>query len=456
LIITATVLAVVATTPATAVAAPVDDGSRPGDPTLSIDPAAVQAAMTCRGPADGGNREPVLLVHGTSMTGLQAFGWNYLPELAARGYRVCTVDLPDRSLADIQVSAEYVVVAVHRLARESGRKVDILAHSQGALEARWAVRWWPSVQADVDDVVSLAGPNQGTTAALGGLMPATGCPACTQMTPGSAFLTALNSGNQTPGPVSSTSIYSTLVDQLITPNASAARIESAANIELQAVCPARVVTHGSIIVDAAAFALVTDAFSNSGPAAASRFNRATCSNTTFVALPPTLSLGILLQPITMPATAPIPTAEPPLKPYTRPAAAPSKTATTPVTRTVTPTAAGTTARPITVTFPNTPPAGSAPAPTASSRPASATPTQPEPPAGLSVQPAKATRSTGRSVPGPFAGLILVLLAGAAGTGTIHRRRRNARCGPAVQATSEGAVVGPPNAGPLPGVINAVS
>lgn len=294
------------------------DGSRPGDPELSVDPAVVRAAMECRGPLGGSGRESVLLVHGTSVTGAEAYGWNYLPELAARGYRVCTVDLPGRSLGDIQVAAEYVVVAVHRMARESGRKVDILGHSQGALEARWAVRWWPSVAAEVDDVVSLAGPNQGTTAAVAALMPLTPCAACIQMAPGSAFLTALNSGALPAGGPSTTSIYSTLIDELITPNATAARIQGASNVEIQAVCAARVVTHGSIVVDALVFALVLDAFGQTGPASPARVNRSVCLQTTFSKLPAGLTLDMLLQSIALPVGGVAPAAEPALKPYAAP------------------------------------------------------------------------------------------------------------------------------------------
>jgi hypothetical protein len=47
------------------------------------------------------------------------------------GIDVCTVDLPDRALTDIQVSAEYVVYAVRHMREHYHSKVDILGHSQG-------------------------------------------------------------------------------------------------------------------------------------------------------------------------------------------------------------------------------------------------------------------------------------------------------------------------------------
>lgn len=420
-------------------AAPAEDGSRAGDPALSVDPATVHAAMACRGPLNGGGREPVLLVHGTAVTGAQSYGWNYLPELSARGYRACTVDLPGRSLGDIQVASEYVVVAVHRLARESGRKVDVLGHSQGALEARWAVRWWPSVQAEVDDLVSLAGPNQGTTVALGAFTPLTECPACTQMSPGSAFLTALNGGDPTPGSVSYTSLYSTLVDELVMPNATAARIDGASNIALQALCAARVVTHASIIVDAVAFALVVDALGRTGPAAPSRFDQATCLQTTFVGLPGAMGgLDALLQPVAVPTGGAVPTAEPPLKPYARPAAA---RAAAPITGAATTTTEAAAARPAApASAGSTAPIGDTPLvaappddpvtdPAGTFTAAPAASTQSKPAGDLSAQPATATRSTRGMAVALLAGLVLTLFTGAAG-GVIVRRRQAGSRGPA--------------------------
>jgi hypothetical protein len=225
-------------------------------------------------------------------------------------------------MGDIQLASEYVVVAVHRLARESGGKVDVLGHSQGALEARWAVKWWPSVQAQVDDLVTLAGPNQGTTVSLAPFIPLLGCSACLQMAPNSAFIGALNRGDQTPGDVSYTSIYSTRYDELITPNDTAPRIEGASNLALQDLCRGRVVTHASILSDAAAFSVVVDALGQPGPATAARFNRATCLRSSYIGLSGTVgALQMLLSPHRAPAPGAVPTVEPPLQPYAQPQAA---------------------------------------------------------------------------------------------------------------------------------------
>lgn len=398
--------------PASAAAGPGE--RRPGDPRLSVDRGAVEAAMVCRGPVDGGGRKPVLLVHGSFFSGTENYGWNYLPELAARGYRACTVELPNRSIDDIQVAAEHVVVAVHRLARETGRQVDLLAHSQGVLQARWAVKWWPSVQAQVDDLVGLAGPNQGTTVAASPAVALGGCQACLQMAPGSAFLTALNAGDQSPGDVSYTSIYTTLVDELIVPNATAPLIEGASNLELQALCPGRPVTHVSIVADTAAHALVLDAFTQPGPASAARFSRATCRQTTFVGLPGTLGgVEMLLGPHTPPMVGTIPATEPPLKPYARrqseptsPASRPaprSTTSTTPAARAVAP-----------------PPAPAAPAPVARTVGSAAAPAPA--PAAVTARPAGTSRA---GEPGLLLLAVAALAVVSGGLGGIAARRARA-------------------------------
>src|SRR5437762_2819475 len=98
--------------------------------------------------------EPVLLVHGTFATDRENWGFNYALVLPKLGYDVCTVTLPNRSLGDIQVSSEYVVYAIEHMAAASGRKVDVMGHSQGAMQERWAVKWWPTVRSEVDDLVT--------------------------------------------------------------------------------------------------------------------------------------------------------------------------------------------------------------------------------------------------------------------------------------------------------------
>src|SRR5689334_158844 len=108
-------------------------------------------------------------------------------------------------MGDQQISAEYVAYAVMRMHQLSGRKVDMAGHSQGASMPRWAIKYWPSVRAALDDFVLIAGPNHGTTVAgspndltdaVGGMPPA-----FYQFSPGSNFVRHSNLGDETPGTI---------------------------------------------------------------------------------------------------------------------------------------------------------------------------------------------------------------------------------------------------------------
>ena len=331
---TALAVALLAVLPASAPAAA-------ADPALSVPQAQLDAALTCPDTFDSA-REPVLLVHGTGANSAENWSWNYGKVLPELGYDVCAVDLPNRALDDIQVSTEYVVHAILTMAERSGRKVDVMGHSQGGLQPRWAVRWWDAARAAVDDLVALATPNHGTLAAdtaCAGVE----CPgAAHQMKQGSAFLAALNSPDETPGDVSYTSVYS-LTDELVQPAAPepTAALEGASNIAIQDLCPGRVGEHAAMAADAVAYEMVIDAFTEPGPADPARFDPLTCAKTSFdgVTAGPMLDLALdELENGRFPDYRPL-AEEPPLAPYARPPApAPDQPAAQPAAPTTGPTA----------------------------------------------------------------------------------------------------------------------
>lgn len=138
-------------------------------PGLTVPEAALDGALRCHdAPNPNEDREPALLVHGTTQTGAEAWDWNwsFVPALNAEGVDVCTVDLPDR--ADIQTSAEYTAYAIRVMSERYDSQVDVMEFSQGPLEPRWAVKFWPDVRGSVDEQVGLEPPNQG--AAIGKIL----------------------------------------------------------------------------------------------------------------------------------------------------------------------------------------------------------------------------------------------------------------------------------------------
>src|SRR4051794_23379652 len=253
-----------------AVAAP----ARAADPPLRTPAAQLAAALSCPSGLASAPHEAVLLVHGTGLNAEESWAWNYVKTLPPLGRPPCTVTLPDKALGDIQVATEYVVYAIRRVAALSRRRIDVITHSQGGMEGRWAVRWWRSARDRVDDLVLLASPNHGIAAA--DLCAASGnCwSAVWQMRTGSTFLTSLDR-DESPAGVSVTNVYSQ-TDELVEPSTTVPTA-GASNVALQSICPGRPVHHAGLLADAVSGALVLDALSHPGGADPARIGRAVCA-----------------------------------------------------------------------------------------------------------------------------------------------------------------------------------
>src|SRR5437588_4830167 len=326
------VLAAIATVLLSGVAGPTAHGA--GDPTLSVDRAAVLAALHC--PATFARpRLPVLLVHGTGSTAEESWSHTFAKTLPLDGHDVCTVDLPARALGDIQVSAEYVVAAIHEVSGRAGRKIDVVGHSQGGLEPRWALKWFPSTRALVDDDVTISSTHHGSADAAGACAAGSCAPSVWQQRPGSMFLNALNTGDETPGDVSYTSIYS-LTDEVVPelPPPSTSMLAGARNVAIQDACPGRPDDHFSILWDAVAHAIVDDALDHPGPADPARLGSSVCFSAiapgldaSDVAYMHTVALGQTA--LSTLVTGPKSSAEPALMPYVLAAQSSASAASTP-------------------------------------------------------------------------------------------------------------------------------
>jgi triacylglycerol lipase len=242
----------------------------------------VASALQCSPAAHGRiNHRPVLLVHGTGLTPKQSWSWNYGMVLPALGYPTCTVALPQQALGDIQIASEYVVYAVDTMAARWHSQVDVIGHSQGGIEPRWALRWWPGLRSKVDHYIGLASPNNGIYAADACADSGDCWPAVWQMAHGSHFLAALNSAGEAPGPTSYTDIYSQTDDlvqpALVDPTAALTGGSNVSNVSVQSVCPGRYVNHGGMLVDAVVYAVVIDALTHQGPADAARIPISVCA-----------------------------------------------------------------------------------------------------------------------------------------------------------------------------------
>ena len=262
--------------------APVD---QPG-PALSVPEVTLARSVVCSENAKQSGKDVTLFVHGTTMTPGENFEWNWLRAMTDGDRPFCTVALPNRAMSDAQVSAEYVVHAVRDIHRTSGRKVNILGHSQGGLVPRFALRFWPDIRAMVDDYVGFGATNHGSYMVNALCPPGAGCsPSLWQQTADSAFTRATNSRQETFAGISYTNIY-TRTDEFVRPALDDTGTSSLhtgdgriTNVAIQDVCPLDVASEHIAVgsYDPVAYALAIDALDHDGPADPDRIARSVCS-----------------------------------------------------------------------------------------------------------------------------------------------------------------------------------
>lgn len=260
-----------------------ETAGRAREPSLSVSRTQLQQSLVCHGNPSGASEPVVLLVPGTTLTPEVNFDWNYIPALKTLGRTVCTVELPEKAMGDIQIAAEYLVFAIRDLAGRSGAPIQIIGYSQGGMVPRWALRFWPSTRDLVSDLISLAGSHKGTLTAIPACLDSC-APAFWQQRQDANFMAALNrDGHETWPQVNYTSAY-TRYDEVVFPNLAAeaanSRLEggdNVANIELQSVCPLNTAEHLAIgTFDPVGWALAKDALMHEGPADLARVPPETC------------------------------------------------------------------------------------------------------------------------------------------------------------------------------------
>lgn len=260
---------------------PSDTGEPGTGPELTVSADELAAAFDCfEGPGDS-EAAPALLIPPTLLTADETFSWNHLPWLN-ESRTVCTIEPPENSTADMQVSAEYVTHAIRSTYEQHGAEIDVLGFSQGGVLGRAALRFWPDTRGMVDDLVTLGSPHHGSTA--------THCttevecpPALWQMDPDAQFITELNSSQETFAEVSTTSILSTTDDTVhpATTDESGASVlagENVRNVAVQELCADNESDHLMLgTTDPVAAALALDAFDNPGPADPERITDQVCA-----------------------------------------------------------------------------------------------------------------------------------------------------------------------------------
>lgn len=224
---------------------------------LSVAAAVVVAVVTLgllvTRPSDGTGADPVarpgpvLLVpgYGGGTASLQALA----DRLRAAGRDATVVPLPGDGTGDLAQAAGALDAAARAALERTGEdSVDVVGYSAGGVVARL---WVADGGAEVTRrVVTLGSPHHGTGLAdLAAQVAPAQCPeGCRQLTTDSPLLARLNTGDETPDPVSWVSVWTT-GDTTVTPPESA-RLDGALNLTVQSVCADARVAHGQLPGDA--------------------------------------------------------------------------------------------------------------------------------------------------------------------------------------------------------------
>ncbi|MBK3564942.1 MULTISPECIES: triacylglycerol lipase [unclassified Streptomyces] len=177
-------------------------------------------------PAHAASHDPIVFVHGLSGS---ASGWDdWVADFEADGYSSSELFAwsYDWTQSNVTTASQLATEVKSVLAQTGASKVDIVGHSMGTLSARYFLKNL-SGTSYVDHFVSVAGVNHGTSiASLCGWL----YTSCKEMQTGSSFLTALNSGDETPGSVSYAAYWSDC-DEAINPDTSA-ELSGATNVDV--------------------------------------------------------------------------------------------------------------------------------------------------------------------------------------------------------------------------------
>jgi triacylglycerol esterase/lipase EstA (alpha/beta hydrolase family) len=249
------------------------------DPAIEVSPTYPTWGM----PPDGANDwectptaerpTPVIIVHGTF--GDQKSLLDKLSRtLVDAGFCVYALDYGNRGTRAIEDSAAELKTFVGQVLEATGAaRVSMVGHSQGGMMPRYYIKFLGGDQV-VDDLVGLAPSNHGTSVSGPHDNPVTGseaqvvfCQACIQQEEGSEFLTNLNAGDETPGPVSYTQI-TTRNDTVVVPHTSGYLEpgELVTNLTIQDKCPGDQAEHLQIPMSDTAIAVTLDALTRDGAA----------------------------------------------------------------------------------------------------------------------------------------------------------------------------------------------
>jgi triacylglycerol esterase/lipase EstA (alpha/beta hydrolase family) len=182
--------------------------------------------------------DPIIFVHGFESSGaiwstmidrLKADGWTDAP-LVTWTY--------DTHISNATIAQQLQAKTDSLLTVTGAKKIDIIAHSMGGLSSRYFSKNLGGSD-KIDALVFLGTPNHGAT-----LANFCGIQSCLEMRPTSAFLAALNSGDETPGAARYATWWSPC-DQSVTPVESPA-LQGATNTQTACIAHTELYTDATV------------------------------------------------------------------------------------------------------------------------------------------------------------------------------------------------------------------
>lgn len=225
-------------------------------------------------------KKPVILVPGTGVPAGTSYYFNFgkladaVPEAD-----VVWVNIPGASLADVQISSEYIAYAINYISAVTESNVSVISWSQGGLNTQWSLKYWPSTRHVVDDFIAISPDFRGTLVAdaVCPLLSGVFCtPSLFQQRWGTEFINTLREDGGSSAYVPTTTVYSSF-DEIVQPmsgaNASAllddAQVVGVSNNHLQTICALQpaggVYLHEGMLYNPLTWALAADALRHEGP-----------------------------------------------------------------------------------------------------------------------------------------------------------------------------------------------
>ncbi|KAJ7180902.1 hypothetical protein C8R46DRAFT_1070908 [Mycena filopes] len=262
-----------------------------GDASYSFSEAALRQAIFIPDTFTNGVKNPLLIIPGTGQPSFMTFSPNLIPVLQNSEFAdPVWLNIPGFLLGDAQLSAEYIAYATHYIAARTGKKVTLMAYSQGNIITQWALTFWPSMRSVVSDFLGMSPAFRGSTLVTAGCVPiqalGIGCPpAIHQQTLNSNFVNAMRSHGGDSALVPTTLMFS-LTDEIAQPqfgDDATALLKDANNVgvtpvRVQDVCAGKlaggVATHEGMLYHPLTLAMLEDAMTHDGPADIARVDTA--------------------------------------------------------------------------------------------------------------------------------------------------------------------------------------